>query len=247
MSQCALPTEQEIKKLDVITPCFNPVLGWEKHYVVCTRELQKHLPELEFHFIIVNDGSDANFLDLQVHYLHKYIKNLKIVEIKNNAGKGNAIRQGLIHSKSNYAIYTDIDFPYTVDSVKKIWNQLLGGNDVVCGQRSDAYYAKIPLQRKIISKILRFLNKNILNLPVVDTQCGLKGMSIKGKSILTQTKINHFLFDVEFIGLAHKQKDFKIVPQEVELRPQTKVFNVGGGTILREFKNFIKILFRVKF
>ncbi len=244
MTTNAQTKPQEAEKLDIVIPCYNPVMGWEKNFIVCAREIYAKLSHLEIHFIIVNDGSDVNFLDLQIIYLRKYIKKLTIVDLATNKGKGNAVRMGLHKASSPYVIYTDIDFPYTTDSIVNVWNKLKGGSDVVLGARSEQYYKNIPYQRQVVSKALKFLNNKILKLPVFDTQCGLKGMNIKGKDVLAKTKINQFLFDVEFVNSVVANKSLQLTTQEVTMRNNTRVFSISASTLFREFKNFLKILIK---
>jgi hypothetical protein len=79
--------------------------------------------------------------------------------------------------------------------------------DVVFGIKNKAYYKQLSLQRKLVSKILQLFIKILFpRLPVSDTQCGLKGMNLKGKAIFLHTKTDRYLFDLEFILNAAKSK-----------------------------------------
>ena len=104
----------------------------------------------------------------------------------------------------------------------KAWCPLLAslesGADVCLGYREEDYYASVPWFRKGLSESFRFVLKTILKFPITDTQCGLKGMGKKGKSIFMETRIDRFLVDMEFIKLAVNQ-NANIKPVVVSLRP----------------------------
>lgn len=60
-----------MKEVDVILPCYNPTIGWEKVVVCKYRELQLLWRELVFHLYIVNDGSVSGFQKETINYLKK--------------------------------------------------------------------------------------------------------------------------------------------------------------------------------
>jgi hypothetical protein len=113
----------------------------------------------------------------------------------------------------------------------------------VLGHRGETYYAKTPYIRKLISKFLRWSLKTFLRLPTDDSQCGIKGFNKKGAAVFLQTKIDRFLFDLEFIKLASKT-DLKIKTAEVTLKPDVVFSKVNLKILARESVNFLKVLLR---
>ena len=94
----------------------------------------------------------------------------------------------------------------------------------------------------MVSKILqRFIKILFPSLPVSDTQCGLKGMNEKGKNIFLQTKINRYLFDLEFI-LYSSKNHLKIRAIPVELREGIVFGRMNYKILLHESKNLWNIL-----
>lgn len=230
-------------KLAIVLPCYNPPLGWEQVVVAGYQELARRLSG-PLGLYIVNDGS-PNDLSEAVAYIQQSISNFVFINCEQNRGKGAALRTGIAQADAEFFIYTDIDFPYTIDSIWTIFERLEEGNDVVAGVKNQSYYEQTPRIRRWISKLLRFAIKNILGLRISDTQCGLKGFNQKGREQFLATKIDRYLFDLEFIYLASKsQKGLSVTSEAVQLRPGIVFRSMNPKILLQESRNFAKILFR---
>ena len=226
--------------LSIVIPCFNPRQHWLETVLASYREIQKIEPATEL--IIVNDGSTQNFPHITATQLNA-IASCTCISYPKNEGKGFALRQGVAASSGNFVIYTDVDFPYTQESLAQILQTLKAGADVAVGIRSKAYYNAIPKSRAFISKILRFFIRTMLAIPTDDTQCGLKGFNQKGKAAFMQTTIKRYLFDMEFVKLAALQQ-LQIKLCEVHLKPGVEMAAMPVKILLQEFSNFIKIYFK---
>ena len=226
--------------LSLILPCYNPSSEW-------LNRIEKNIPLLNssiqnFELILVNDGSTKGLDKEAVKLLQQKYRFVTFINYFENKGKGFALREGVKSAKGELVIYTDVDFPYTHDGFLKIYTALVEGNDVAVGIRSKNYYTHLPAARINISKILRWFIKSFLRIPTDDTQCGLKGFNQKGKEVFLQTKINRYLFDLEFIFLAAKNK-MKIKTVEVELRPEVQLSKMNWKILLTEFGNFLRVFF----
>lgn len=229
--------------LDIILPCYNPIDGWEKTVLNGYKKICYLLPETKIQIIIVNDGSNKQISEESWSYLKKNIPHLQIKNLPQNKGKGFAVRKGVQLSESDLQIFTDIDFPYLEQDLVNIYQKLCEENcDIVIGHRSTNYYNNVPLSRTLLSKAFRQAIKRLLNLPVTDTQTGLKGFNKKGKAIFVSTTINRYLFDLEFLFLASHQKDISISTQEVTLKDNVQFSSLNPKILFTESFNFSKIL-----
>ncbi|MCH2224789.1 MAG: glycosyltransferase, partial [Crocinitomicaceae bacterium] len=224
---------------------YNPPEGWEQEVVKSMGIVKNRLKDKveEVHLVIVNDGSSKNCSSNQQDYITTNVINTDFVNYEQNRGKGYALREGVKTIKTDYIVYTDIDFPYHEESVLAIANTLLSGSSVALGHRGKDYYNKTPWFRKVVSKTLRWTLKIFLRLPTDDSQCGLKGYDQDGAAIFLKTKIDRFLFDLEFIKLAARNK-LSIEKVHVDLKPNVVFSKVNTRVLLTEFGNFIKVLFR---
>ena len=226
---------KEIKNIDIVIPLYNPPEGWATNLVDNFTQLETSLSQYNINIILVNDGSAiSSYPDL---------KNMILLENESNMGKGYSIRAGVQSSKADVVIYTDIDFPYTLESMVKMVNILIEGScDIVVGVRDEKYNEKIPFQRRLISKSLKWMIRTFIKIPVSDTQAGLKAFKASAKPYFLNTKINRYLFDLEFLKLAAKG-DQKICSCPIELRPGIEIQNMPFRVLFSEGLNFLKLVF----
>ncbi|MDB5283479.1 MAG: hypothetical protein JWO06_2554 [Bacteroidota bacterium] len=225
-------------ELSIVLPCYNPDRLWIQNITTRLQSLLKEISDLEL--IIVNDGSYLNYSQEDIQKITDQFSFVKVLSYPLNQGKGHALREGVKIAKGNLIIYTDIDFPYTHESLMEIFSALKQGNDLAVGVRGKEYYTHLPSQRIFISKTLRFLIRKFLRIPTDDTQCGLKGFNQKGKDIFLQTTINRYLFDLEFIFLAARKK-LIIKTVEVNLREGVELSSMRWKILFQESGNFLKV------
>ncbi|MGB0917935.1 MAG: glycosyltransferase family 2 protein, partial [Flavobacteriales bacterium] len=170
------------------------------------------------------------------------IPEAKLIEYPKNRGKGYAVRMGVKSSEADIQIYTDVDFPYVEESIVEFYSFLSSGQaDVVVASRGDSYYNSLSTFRRILSKSLRWLNGLLFGLKIKDTQGGLKGFNAAGKEIFVQTKVNRYLFDLEFIQKLSKTQ-LVLKPIDVELKPDIVLPSPSLMVLLKELHNFIRLL-----
>jgi glycosyltransferase involved in cell wall biosynthesis len=229
------------KTLALIIPCYNPLSDWQIRIVEQFRLFEQSLPDWDIRLTVVNDGSSKNISKADFDYFKIQIPTVKIVSYEKNRGKGYALRQGIAASEADFYLFTDVDFPYENESMVNMVNVLLEKKGIAVGFRNQNYYKKVPLLRKIISKVFRLFIKTI-GIPVQDTQCGLKGFDQAGKHFFLQTEIDRYLFDFEFLYLAARQKTIPIYHVDAQLKDGV-VFSAMGLSILStEAWNLVKVL-----
>jgi len=230
--------------VSIVLPCYNPPQGWAEnivHQYGLLSALLAQAPEL----IVVQDGQSKGVSDIDIELLQTGIPSLQLIVSPINKGKGHALREGIAQANGDIIIYTDIDFPYTNESLYKIYSALQNNIcDIAVGVKDAAYYEKVPRLRRIISKFLQFFIRLFLSIPITDTQCGLKGFKADIKSVFLATTINRYLFDLEFIRNASKSGKYRISAIPVSLNPGVHFRPMNYKVLLPEIVNFIKILLR---
>jgi len=234
-----------VHALDIVLPCYNPIPDWAQNLVANVNQLSQRLPQTELHLYLVNDGSGKGVTEEDLVFLRKSIPFFNYISYSQNEGKGHALREGVKQTKHEYCIYTDIDFPYTQESFLRVYEALRNKEaDIIVGIRDEEYYASVPPTRVKISKTLRFFAKKMLSLPVNDTQAGLKGFNRKGRATFLKTTIDRYLFDLEFLFEANKQKNLRIKGLKVTLRPGIIFSKMNSKILLEEGYSFGKIFMK---
>lgn len=233
-----------MSKINIIIPCFNPPSAdWAINIVKEFKKLEQLLPSHSLGIILVNDGSTKGVTEKDFEIINSQIAINQIISYEINKGKGYALRQGVAHSEADFHIFTDVDFPYKLQSVADIIQTLIIKKGIAAGYRNQNYYQKVPLFRKILSITFRSFIR-LVGIPVNDTQCGLKGFDNQGKSIFLKTSIDRYLFDFEFLVLASRQKNIHIYSVDVELKEGITFSTMGWKVLKTEFFNLLKILLR---
>ncbi|WP_281989602.1 response regulator [Aquimarina aggregata] len=184
----------------VVIPCYNEE----------TRILSKEFTDfthsnLGYHLCFVNDGSTDNTLEVLKKLSEGREDNISVYNCEKNGGKGEAVRQGVLHlakdPQLDYIGYLDADlstdFKDFDDLVKTIESSKF---KIVSGSRMSRMGANITKEsaRKIISKTINLIIRNILSMSFNDTQCGAKIMDREIVNEMFREKfITKWLFDVE--------------------------------------------------
>jgi len=193
-----------IQDISVILPCFN-----ESHTIPQTLEiLSEFLDSInrKYEIIVSDDGSTdmTPKLDWQSYYNQFCVR---YIRSDINSGKGAALRQGLLSSRSKFIFLIDSDLPVELEALARCLTILENNEaDLVIGDRKLSESKAIgsaPKSRFIASKLFN-LGVQILVLPgYTDTQCPMKGITREAMSqILPACFLTSFAFDVELLYLA---------------------------------------------
>ncbi len=230
--------------VSLVLPCYNPPPHWEQ--IVCDNynSFSKSLPEA-LELVVVLDGNSENVTEQALSFLKHHIPNLAVEKYPDNRGKGYAIRQGVATATGDIIIYTDVDFPYTSDSMRLIYERLKNDEcDVAVGVKDAAYYTHVPFVRRLISRWLRFVVRTFLSMPITDTQCGLKGFKRDVAPLFQRTTIDRYLFDLEFVRNCYKGKKYRVLAVPVSLNDNVHFRTMNFRILLPEMLNFARLLFR---
>src|SRR5256885_641881 len=165
-----------------------------------------------------------------------------------NRGKGYALRRALNLVRTPYAVYTDVDLAYDPDEALKVLQLLEDGADLAGANRVDpaSRFLLKPrdlssiLQRPRLSPRLYWWVRHMLPIDILDTQAGLKGLSLRAWSKLApQISSDGFFFDVELLAWAGAMK-MNVVQTPVSFRyidPTTvKMVRHGWPMILQTLR-----------
>lgn len=231
-------------RLDIVCPCYNPNPGFADSLAQSLAELRAFYPDKHLHLIVVNDGSPRNFGGEQRAVLRRAVPGVEIVDIP-HGGKGEAIRAGIARSRAPYTVYTDIDMPYTAESMREVIDRVFAGADVVIAVRNRSYHSRLSPLRKAMSYGSKMLNRIFLHIRHTDTQGGLKGLSPRAREVMLRTGISGFLFDTEFVVLAARDKRLRIEEVETMLRDGVVMSKMPVRVLFRELRNFFRIAVRL--
>jgi glycosyltransferase involved in cell wall biosynthesis len=201
-------------KLSVILPAYNEQDRIEKTLFDVSRFLQKQ--SFGYEILVVNDGSKDRTAEV-VNKLLPSIPNLKLIDNKDNHGKGFVTNQGMLASTGDVRLFMDADNSTKVDEVIKMLPLFGQGCDIVIGsRRTEGAIIAVhqPWFRDFLGGVFRFIVRTLVPVGVTDSQCGFKAFSAKAaQSVFPRQTIYRWAFDVEILAIARKQKlSIKEVP-----------------------------------
>ncbi len=214
-------------------------------------EIEKYFNDknYEWEIVVVVDGSPDNTAEIARNY-GSQVRNLKVIENKENHGKGYVIRQGLLEAKGKLRVFLDADGSTSITHLDKFLPEFKNGYDVVIGSRAiEGSFVQIhqPKIRELMGKSGNFAIKLILGLwKYPDTQCGFKMLSDKAANeVASRMVVDRFGFDFELIKLA-EVLGFKIKQMPVRWLNEEGT-TVGGLFGPNGFLQVLIDLFKTRF
>lgn len=230
------------KRISIVVPCFNEGKTIRENIKKIHAYLSANFEAFEI--IAVNDGSLDNTLS-ELEALKKELP-LEIINHEKNAGKGKAVRDGVLASPYEIVMFLDADLAIPIKSLAGFVEEIDNGYDLVIASRfipGIKVLRPVLWYRKIMEKIFRILRMAILNnWSVKDTQCGFKVFrSSAAKRIFGMATINRFAFDSEIIFIAKKfGYSIQELPITLQNPPQSSV------RILFDPLNMFFALFKIR-
>lgn len=188
--------------LTVIVPAYNEELRLPQTLVGLRDFLDAW--GIDYRVLVVDDGSRDGTATLTDQFGPKFS-----TISQPNAGKGAAVRNGMLRATGRVIAFTDADLPYELSSLIEGCDLIQSDQcDVVFGARDLAEstcVAKRRVMRTIATYVFREVVRNLISRKVTDTQCGLKIFSRRAaRAIFGRTTIDGFAFDAEVVFLARR-------------------------------------------
>lgn len=231
----------DTKDLSIIIPAYNEASRIEDTVIDIQIYLNKKSINAEV--IIVNDGSDDNTADVVKKLIQQH-SNIRLLDSKQNEGKGSAVKRGMLKSSGKICLFTDADNSTRINQIEKLIPFLDKGFDVAIGSRA-THDAEILVQQPWQKVFLGKLGNKLIQLLAIsnikDTQCGFKIFTREAaQKIFPNLTINGWAFDIEALVLARRQ-DLKI--QEVGITWEDSSYS---HVKFQDYFQVIRDLFKIK-
>lgn len=139
--------------IDIVVPCYNEEEGLEL-FVTETNKVIETLPDYDFRYILVNDGSRDNTYLVMKKLAQKY-ENVKYISFSRNFGKEAAMFAGFKNSSGDYVIVMDADLQHPPAMFPDMIKGIEEGYDCCAAMRSS---------REGESKIRSFFSKTFYKI-----------------------------------------------------------------------------------
>jgi dolichyl-phosphate beta-glucosyltransferase len=191
------------RTVSIVIPAYN-----EAGRLPTTLEKLRHYADShsEVRQILVVDDGSRDATATVVSDLATRDRRIQLVSYSPNAGKGYAIRRGIIEVQSELVLISDADLSTPIEEIEKL-TTALQEHDLAIGSRGVDETTVKQRQRWYRQKMGKAFNRimrAITGLPYIDTQCGFKLMPRSvAREIFNRAIVDRFAFDVEMLMLAH--------------------------------------------
>ena len=202
-----------INSLSIVLPLFNE----EERLPHLFNKIKNFSTNTKYdvEFIFVDDGSIDKSLFLVKKFEKENIRiiNIKIINYKNNKGKGYALKQGVLSSQKKWILTIDIDLSVSFEQFDHwIKNKYIKkGKNIFFGSRLLKKSNVVAKKSRVFTgSIFNILLRSIISdefLGIKDTQCGFKLYEKNlAKILFKKMKEYGYIHDVEILILIRKNK-----------------------------------------
>lgn len=229
--------------LSVIIPAYNEA----KRIGATLEKLGAYLRSRDYtsEVLVISDGSSDATAEAVRGYQDR-VPDLRIIDRKENRGKGYTVREGMLAATGAWRLFMDADGSTSIDHIEKMWPYVKEGKQVIIGSRDpkDAKGATQAVPQSFFKRMLGNFGNiliQIFGVPGIwDTQNGFKMFSAEAtERIFSKARIDGWGFDIEALALARKfGYDITVIPVHWVNDPMSHV-TLGG--YLNTFVELLKV------
>lgn len=233
-----------MEKVSVIIPAYNEADRIAHNLKEVVRVFDSF--GYKYEIVVVDDGSKDNTYQ-EVHRLSRQYPQVIAKRNMRNYGKGRALKKGVRFASGDYIVFLDADMDLHPGQVNAFFDIMrLDDADIVIGSKMHPNSrVEYPLHRKIISTVYYAIIWFLFDLPVRDTQTGLKLFKAEAvKKSFPKILIKRFAYDIELLAVAHRM-GFKITEAPVILNSQRRWGRIGLYDIYVTWWNTMAVWYRM--
>lgn len=190
-------------ELSVIIPAYNEASRIE--YTL--KNIQAYFAEklLSYEVIVVDDGSTDGTVEI-VRDFDQNWRELRILENKENRGKGFSVNHGMHAAAGQYRLFMDADNSVDISHVDLFIEEMKKGADIVIGSirlKDSDVSENAGWHRRTLGYCAKLLIRFFAVPGIRDTQRGFKLFSQKAaEAVFPLQTIHRFGFDIELLVIA---------------------------------------------
>jgi dolichyl-phosphate beta-glucosyltransferase len=217
--------------LSIIVPAYNE----EARIDDSLRKLIAYLSEQDYlwEVLVADDGStDATSSLVEAHIADERVRLLSL----SHAGKGGAVKAGMLRAKGQYRMMCDADLAMPVEWIAGFIQAMEQGHEVVIGSRQieGARRFDEPASRHLMGRLFNWCVRLVAVSNIQDTQCGFKCFTGEAaEKLFSLQRSTGFGFDVEILFLASRRGlDVIEIPIDWYHQPNSKVRPVIDAVLM---------------
>lgn len=234
------------KFLSVIVPAYRQEKTIKKDLENINRVLSEGLKDVDYEIICVVDGN----LDKTTQNAKQVKSNkVKVYDYDQNRGKGYAVRYGMTRSKGDLVSFLDAGMDISPKGIMMLMAHLdwYDADIVVGSKRHPASRVNYPLFRHIYSISYHLMVYILFNLPIKDTQSGIKIFKRKVlEKILPRLLVKKYAIDIEMLAVAWHLGFKRMYEAPIEVTFDKATSSISRKTIFHMLWDTLTVFYRLK-
>lgn len=234
-------------KISVIMPAFNESAHIRRNVHETCRVFDR--TRRDFEVVVVDDGSTDDTFE-EASRASAQLPNVKVVRYADNNGKGSALKEGFRHVTGDYVVFLDSDLDLHPSQLHRLFRVMRDTRaSVVIGSKHHPRSTlKYPLGRKVISRVYALMLRALFNLPLRDTQTGIKVFNHEVLArVFPKVLCKRFAYDLELLVNANRL-GYKVAeaPVVLNFRRPRKWGRIGLGAMYSTGMDTLAIFYRLR-
>lgn len=203
---------------------------------------------IRYELVPVDDGSGDGSAENLRRAAERRPDVVRPVFVEQNAGKGNALKEGFKASRGEYVLLLDGDLDLSPKALPGFFKSMKeNGSDIVVGsKRHPESEVEYPWHRRLASWGYFTLVKAFLGLPVTDTQTGMKLFRREALgNALERMLVKTYAFDLELLSIAFNA-GAKVSEAPVQLHFGEKFGALSWKTVKAMAMDSLAVFYRTK-
>ena len=225
-------------------PCYNKSTEIEE-VVRQSFNVISRIPDITFKIVVIDDCSTDGSKEIIKDLPRKYT-GLSVILNEKNLGKGQSLNLCWRKYESDFFGFIDGDLDLSVDNLILCIDLIKSNPNISAGVGSKLHKdskVEYPKLRKILSRIVQTMNKVFFNLPIRDTQVGIKVFrTSEFDNALKLSKSKGFTWDIEMLSLRNRGRIIEV--------PVNLNFNFTSSirlkTIISFMSEYLYLIYRIR-
>lgn len=222
--------------LSLVMPVYKQAKTIENNFLNIQNTLNNI--NVPYEIIMVIDGD----FDRTYETIKKYkSKNVKIFQLKENLGKGYAVKYGMLRANGDIVGFLDSGMDLDPTGISMLINHMEWYNaDIIIGSKlHPVSQVSYPNSRKVLSWGYRTITRILFGFKVRDTQVGIKFFRKEvAHNVFSRIATTGFAFDVEMLAIAYALGYTRIFEAPVKLN-FTGASSITSTTLLKTISTML--------